>query len=622
MLCTHERFRPVPYWTGYYATRPLLKKLHNASVRALVGAEALGCLLDSTQRKVTASWLANRAARLAAIGQGWANAIPSNHHDFVTGTSMNVVYTGEQVPMLESALAAGLGARALALSRIASLVEAEPQAAEAAVVVANPLGFDRSTFGVGVPSCGALVSVAAPATPVNSVCYTDDGAALPVQAVSDDEVLVLAGARSFGYSTLYLSPQVLPEVETGLSVCSSSDGLVITLENPFLQVEIAAAANWGITKLVDKATTADVLATNGVGNDLCFYQDGGDVYEFGNEGRQGYSGWTLQGSLAPGTATILEQGPLRARVTTTATWTNAEAGPCTVIRDYELVCNEPLLRMTTTGAAPQGYSVVVAFPLPEAITSIAHGTSSHWDGELPTIYWTDQTFQPTHDFVLVSAASGYVGAVYHLAVPAWGASYSGTAPPLPGDVLFGCLFRNVTEPPAATDPPPVPYCDGQQTVTYAFRVPTGIQAPTTGGPLQEAMAYHTPLVALVVPAPPAVDVTAEPRLAGSLPTTSSLVSVSPACAMVTAAKPAETAPEDLILRIYQPTNEAFEVTVTLGSAATPSVTVLSAREQPLGASGGGAPTITTTPGGFSFTATNAITTFSLASYLLSPSYPG
>jgi alpha-mannosidase len=612
-------FRPVPYWTGYYATRPLLKKLHNASVRALVGAEALGCLLDSAQTPmgVTASWLANRAARLAAISQGWNQVIPSNHHDFVTGTSQNAVYAGEQVPMLESTLASALSAGTLARSRIASLVNANPSPGEIAVVVANPLGFDRTLSQLNSAPVGALVSVATPAASIQSVWYSDSSQG-PVQPVGDDEVLILAGAPSFGYSTVYLSP-ARSDVNTQLSVTTSADGTVITLENEFLVAEIANSANWGIVSLIDKATNTDVLAATGVGNDLVVYSDGGSVYVFGNEGRQGYVGWTVaEGTWSQPTATTVESGPLRARVITTATWTPTGGEGVVFTREYVLVCNEPLLRMTTTGAAPQSSSVLVGFPLPEAIQAIAQGTSSHWDDELPTIYWSDQTFQPTHDFVLAATDTSYLAGIYHLALPAWGASYAGSQP-VPGNVLYGCLFRNVLGPGSQADP----YCDGIQTVTYALRVPSGIESPSTGLPLQEALAYHTPLAARVVPVPPAAG-SNQSELAGTLPTPYSLVSATSSppgtSVFVAAAKPAEASPQDLVLRIYQPTNQSLTIEVTLGEPLVMTPTGLTAREQPLSAEAEAALEIKATSGGFSFTAPYAITTLSVASYLLDPAY--
>ena len=103
---------PNPYWMGFYATRPNVKRRCNRVARKLVLAEKL--VFDgSPQPEVHAEEMAS-AWNLVAI---------SNHHDFITGTTPERVYQREQLPWLQEAEAladrcvarACEGARALPL---------------------------------------------------------------------------------------------------------------------------------------------------------------------------------------------------------------------------------------------------------------------------------------------------------------------------------------------------------------------------------------------------------------------------------------------------------------------------------------------------------------------------
>src|SRR6185369_2803916 len=81
-----RRFDPTPYWTGFYATRPLLKSMHVRATYALLAAETFGALADGAERRDAGRWRARVEGRTAAIHAGWATLVPGNHHDFITGT--------------------------------------------------------------------------------------------------------------------------------------------------------------------------------------------------------------------------------------------------------------------------------------------------------------------------------------------------------------------------------------------------------------------------------------------------------------------------------------------------------------------------------------------------------
>ena len=138
-----RRFDPTPYWTGFYATRPLLKGMHLRATQALLAAETFGAIADATGRGDPDAWRARVSARTAAIHAGWTTLVPGNHHDFITGTALDPVYETEQLPRLATALAQGESARASACAEIAGAIKPRPSDAATTVVVFNPLGFAR-----------------------------------------------------------------------------------------------------------------------------------------------------------------------------------------------------------------------------------------------------------------------------------------------------------------------------------------------------------------------------------------------------------------------------------------------------------------------------------------------
>lgn len=85
---------PNPYWTGFYTARPALKKRCRDLVDQLCLAERLALL---PQNKDAARQIN------ADLAEAWWDAASSNHHDFITGTSPDVVVEQEQIPWLNRA---------------------------------------------------------------------------------------------------------------------------------------------------------------------------------------------------------------------------------------------------------------------------------------------------------------------------------------------------------------------------------------------------------------------------------------------------------------------------------------------------------------------------------------
>jgi len=86
---------PNPYWTGFYAARPVLKDQCHRLVDGLLLAEelALSQRDQAAARDVTDE-----------LVEAWWAAVTANHHDFITGTSPDEVVEDEQLPWLREAL--------------------------------------------------------------------------------------------------------------------------------------------------------------------------------------------------------------------------------------------------------------------------------------------------------------------------------------------------------------------------------------------------------------------------------------------------------------------------------------------------------------------------------------
>jgi alpha-mannosidase len=530
-----RRFDPTPYWTGFYATRPLLKTMHLRATQALLAAETFGAIADAAARDDPARWRARVRKRTAAIHAGWETLVPGNHHDFITGTALDPVYEDEQIPRLAAALAAGDAERAGAMGRIVAAIRARRPGEHGTVVVFNPLGFARR---------GLVEAAAAPPTRGS-------------QASAEGGRLVLARVPSLGYATEDLARSGSGVGPASLTI--DPDGTVAVLENDALRATLRRDAGWGIASLVDKESGAELVAAGGVANAIVPYADQGGLYRFGDE-MPGCSLAPLATDTAGTAPTVLERGPLRVRIAAQAIVGGRAFG-----KEYQLVAGEPFLRMISTGSAAPGTSVMVHFPLAGAIDGLVHGTAYHWDEKAPERAGP-LTFEATHDFLVPRLGGAPLAAIFHAGVPAWAARRDG--------LVVGALWRNAGQE----------QCDfyGAQgtdahdvDVAYAIRVPTGVTDPRTGAQLREALAYETPLLAVAG------------RPAGDLPRRFSLASATPAPAILTAAKAATANASALVLRVYQPTNAPLRVTIhTAARRRFPSqrpllVEGLTALEEPL-----------------------------------------
>lgn len=590
-------FVSQPYWTGYYASQMAMKILHYGATRSMLAAEVFGLLASPGNALNSDFW--------TSVSQAWNDFAPSTHHDYICGTADGMpgqnIYGDEQLPNLTNASGEASAAAQAALTALTSSVSCSPEAGEAPVLIANP---------AGAPFEG-LVELPAP-VPTGMQGLRIGTSVGPVQASYEGGLIFMASAESMGYTTAYLTPTE-GSASAVASIGTPDGGATYELTNTVLTVTVAQSAAWGITNIRDSQGNS-LLAEGGVGNNLLFYQDAGDIYEFGNEytGYTGTPGW--DSTFAPenptkivaGNAVVLESGALRVRLQASITVTTQNGlSPETYLLEYCLVLGEPFLRMQTSGAAPAvsgspGYSIITAFPLAKPVDAIIHGTACHWTSVQPLPQtadcWPLPIFRATHRFLLPQADGSAQAAIYHPEVPAW--AFTGppqkNGPQIPNGTLIGCLFRNTPgghHGAQATD-------TATHLVHYALRTPYGLGDPSTGQPLVEALNYTQPAVAVLIPS----------SRSGQLPASFSLAGVSQGTGAILAAKPSDVSARTLILRLYQPNvtpQSAQSITVSLGGSMRPEVVAVTALEDPITE---GAPSIVATPDGFTITASTALST--------------
>ena len=85
---------PNPYWTGFYTARPVLKQRCRNLTNDLLLAEKLSFLPENPGADKTVA---------QKLEYPWWQAVVSNHHDFITGTSPDKVVEEEQIPWLMQA---------------------------------------------------------------------------------------------------------------------------------------------------------------------------------------------------------------------------------------------------------------------------------------------------------------------------------------------------------------------------------------------------------------------------------------------------------------------------------------------------------------------------------------
>jgi alpha-mannosidase len=452
---------------------------------------------------------------------------------------------------------------------------------------------------------------------------TSGGTYTPVQQTCDGNILFQGSAPSLGYDTVYLSDQ--PEGDGEVTASISTDGTIVKMANSLMQLELWQQYNWAIyilQPIVNGVTQPDIIPNSEFGNTLVVYKDSGNLYNFGNElDASGLHQST--GTFTPGSAEVVESGPLRAVVRATLSFKDGTS-TAEYTLEYTLIAGEPFVRMAVTGAAPlppdpsaggTPYAVMVRFPFAGAgastavIDGVVRGTPYHWYDQLPTPYWHGPTFQATHHFVVPSADGTTLGALYHADIPAWAIDDRGA--------MIGCILRNTPAaypwPPAAEGRGANGVDFGVHTRRYALRVPQGLELPGDGVEIfEESAGFATPLLGAYINVP-SEGVSPSHPVSVSFPTTFSLASVTSGSAILTVAKEGQFDPSAMILRIYQPTNGTEAVTVSLSDyitatgSSSPQVMPVTALEGAIT----GASALPVTDDEFTITMTRALATVAI-----------
>ncbi|MFZ1010424.1 MAG: hypothetical protein WAN65_26530 [Candidatus Sulfotelmatobacter sp.] len=445
---------PFPSPSGCYGSRPGIKILHHRTLRNLLAAELFSLIASWGQSSGGSLSIGTGVTQQDRLLEAWNLLVPSTHHDYITGTAIPDVFHTEQMGLLEQAASLSRGILEDTLRTVAGAIK--PQNVQSPslfpVAVFNPLGFSRENEVAYI--CGDDVKNASITVSGTSYQKTNDGG-----------LLFAASAPALGYQTAYLtnadnppanpvvvSPPANPVSATQVNI---SNGLVsATLQQNSTGI-------WGLTSVIDLATGTQLINQNSFANQLLFYQENGDEYQFGNELTE--PAWNLadvSAYLSNPAIEIVESGTFRAIVRTSFTY-NDGSTQLEYVMEYIMYASEAMLRMRTKGAAPMiqtgpytGYSVLTSFLLNPAlpIDTVVRGTPYHWTGVMPNwispqqVYWNGPMFMPTHNFVIPQASGAALCAIYHSDVPAWGISYEWNSANQSFDqnnaTLYGCLWRN------------------------------------------------------------------------------------------------------------------------------------------------------------------------------------
>ncbi|HEX2123723.1 MAG TPA: hypothetical protein VHL59_18995 [Thermoanaerobaculia bacterium] len=541
-------FLSNPYFLGFYASRMELKTLHNATTRLLLQAE----VLDAACAALGGPRDPDVVQRLL---NAWNDLAPSTHHDYITGTAIDDVYTNEQLPRLQQV---HNDAESL-LSTIVDTIVTNVPAGDNILVAFNTLAFTRTGM-VRLPGGGDPVWLTVPA----------------MGWIAPDSVPPIPHPVTFGVMT--------------------NDH--VQMSNGIVSVTISRDANWGISSFGSAASAESIL--DGVGNVLSVWEDGGNIYTFGYECSDPSFSPAPTKQTAQGAPLCERAGDLYAAVTVSLTL-NVDGTDYPYTLRYSLTAGDPFVSISITGAAPSGHtstssstgtSVFVHFPFKGGpLDRMEHGTPNHWDWKEPATLGTgayQRVFEPTHNFVTAWAGGSALGAIYHGGVPAWA---------LDGSTLTGCILRNTPDQGCASY-----YATGSDrdvhTITFALRIGDGVEHAESGKVLREALSYNNPLFCAAAAAG-----------ASTLERTASLASSD--TALITVAKRGTANPDELYLRVYNPANSAQTVDLTV-SAPFSSAAGATALERPLANADEAALAVQVpAPGAIRFTANHALTTLRL-----------
>jgi hypothetical protein len=325
----------APYWTGYFGSRPGVKVRARGAAEQLAAAEAL----------LTAG--GSDTATAQRLHDAWHQVGLANHHDFITGTSLDPVVADEQRPSLEAAWDAGVQLAAQAAHALAAKV-------------------DTSATG------GALVVFnAAPLERTGVVELVDGG------------TLLAAGVPAYGWKSFTTVPTA--------SVASvTSDGGTLTVSTGVLTATLTSSdGGWLLTSL--RSQGAEALA--GPSLEWVRQTDSGGLYRIGSEIPECPSShFTPDQRGGAASVDVLEAGPFRVRLRATAM-----LGTQPLVLELSAEAGADRLRVTATGATPRGSTTLLRVVAAQPTATVRIGAAAGVT-ELPLSRLFDPTFWPAVRF--------------------------------------------------------------------------------------------------------------------------------------------------------------------------------------------------------------------------------
>ncbi len=304
-----------PYWTGFYTTRPVLKDYNQWCTSDLTAVEIFSVLAGS----------AGYSYPEEIINDAWDGIVFMNHHDGITGTSLDYVYYQEQIPMGEEALELSGIALEEVIGFLADHIDTSG-ATGTPIIVFNSLGFQRTDVvrtdvffdEPGVSSVSVIDDTGEEIPSQLSVeSWHDDGS--PREAVLS---FIASDVPSLGYSTYsmvtseggdendaavpsgfvrYGTPEYAPEAPGELIV-----------ESDLFSITFSSFEGWCITSLIDRSSGEEYIS--GIGNDLIYYLDVGGLYRIGEEANPGSFNPLFRASGSIGMLDLVEEGPVYTKV--------------------------------------------------------------------------------------------------------------------------------------------------------------------------------------------------------------------------------------------------------------------------------------------------------------------
>jgi len=232
------------------------------------------------ERLATLAWLTGAPYPLASLDKAWRQLVFGAHHDAITGTEGDQVYL-DLLGGWREAWERGAGARAAAIAHLAGLADTASLGADGglAVVVVNSLSFARTAMASialelpdGWPAWLELTDDSGAAVPflAEGISRTAEGGLSAVTITFRASDVPGVGYRSYVVRAVDLSaggPGGRPP-GSALAGWQPAPGAPPVLENDALLVEADPARGGTLSRVLNKRSGTELLASGGGGNEL------------------------------------------------------------------------------------------------------------------------------------------------------------------------------------------------------------------------------------------------------------------------------------------------------------------------------------------------------------------